>query len=522
MAYRNDTIAAIATAPGRGGVAIVRVSGPEAFAVAEKVAGTVPGPGRFEFARFRNPAPSGNSGNSGNSGLSGNSGDSGLSGNSGNSGLSGNSGDSGRPGSPALVDEGIVLAFKSPRSYTGEDVVEFQCHGGAVAPRRVLDAAIAAGARLARRGEFTERAFLNGKIALDQAEAVLALVDAKTDRAAENALADLTGRSSAGTAAKSALKKAYGALLDVSSGLEHSLDVDEGDLPEDFFASLANDVRNVDSLLGSLIRSVREKRLLRDGVTVALAGPPNAGKSSLLNALAGAERAIVSAEPGTTRDAIDVWLDIEGWPVKLVDTAGLRSEGDGGGIDEIEAEGVRRAAAIARSADLVVVLTPPENQGLSPQKWGVSPGGKEGLSPQNWGVSPGGRWGVSPDEVADNCEKIIEVSSKCDISRGRGLNVSSKTGEGLKELKRAIASALERLADADERPPGAGEEELSSLANARTCVGESLRILESGSPDAVLAGNALRRAAEAIGAVLGAEPAADLLDRIFSRFCVGK
>ena len=291
------TIAAIATAPGRGGVAVVRVSGPGAFAVASQVAGTVPRPGRISLRRLR--------------------------------------GEGG-----GVIDDAVVLAFRAPHSYTGEDVVEFQCHGGAVTPRRVLEACFAAGARLARRGEFTERALLNGKLDIEQAESVLDLVDAKTDRAADMALAGLSGRG------KQTLREIYEAAIDLSAMLEHSLDVDEGELPDDFAGETARRIAALRDRIGDEIRRAKERKILRDGALVVLAGPPNAGKSSLMNALLGENRVLVSDTPGTTRDTVESWLDLDGWPVRLVDTAGLRETGDA-----IEAAGVRRASdEVARAA----------------------------------------------------------------------------------------------------------------------------------------------------------------------------
>ena len=307
----GDTITAIATASGRGGVAVIRVSGPEAFAVAEKIAGTVPAPGRFRFATFRdseNP-------------------------------------NSQTPQQPNILDAGLVLAFKGPHSYTGEDVVEFQCHGGSVAPRRVLEACLRAGARLARRGEFTERAFLNGRLDYDQAESVLDLIDAKTDRAAAAALEGLSGRKTR------ALRSLYDSVLTLSSTVEHALDVDEGELPDGFAEGLERELGAIRTAFAQALVRAREGKMLREGALVVLVGAPNAGKSSLLNALLGESRAIVSPIAGTTRDTIEEWLDLGGWPVRLVDTAGLRKTDDA-----IEAEGVRRAEDLIAKADVVVRL----------------------------------------------------------------------------------------------------------------------------------------------------------------------
>lgn len=422
----GDTIAAIATAPGRGGVAIVRVSGSEAFSIAERLTG------------IRDQGP----------------------------GI--------RVGRIAHVDEGVILFFKGPHSYTGEDVVEFQCHGGAVTPRRILEACLAAGARLARRGEFTERAFLNGKLDYGQAESVLDLIDAKTARAADAALEGLAGRK------RRALKALYDRALDLSTQLEHALDVAEDELPAGFLASVASSASSLKSSLRDAIRRSTEGRLLQRGALVVLAGPPNAGKSSLLNALLEENRAIVSDIPGTTRDSIEAWIDLDGWPIRLVDTAGLRES-----ADEVEGEGVKRAEELLLKADLVL-------------------------------------WMGTPSFVSRLPSRVLRLHPKCDLGRGDGLNVSAKTGEGLDELKRAIVAKLETqiaASDAGEAPEGdvvAYQEALAFLDGGRET--EDARRDE----DLVLLANAVRAAAERLGAAVGATYSADMLDNLFSRFCVGK
>lgn len=312
---RALTIAAIATAPGPAGVAVVRVSGPEALAIAARLTGTPVTRRGLYFRKVYAAADKGQ-----------------------------RTSDSGAARG-GVIDEAVVLAFRAPQSYTGEDVVEFQCHGGAVTPRRVLEACLAAGARLARRGEFTERAFLNGRLDYDQAESVLDLIQAKTARAADAALDGLAGRR---TRANRAL---YDQALALSSELEHALDIDEGELPDSFFAGIRSSLAALAAALDAAAVRVREGRILRDGARVVLAGPPNAGKSSLLNVLLGESRAIVSDVPGTTRDAVEAWLDLDGWPVRLVDTAGLRATGDA-----IEAEGVARAEKLIADADVVVKI----------------------------------------------------------------------------------------------------------------------------------------------------------------------
>ena len=438
----GDTIAAVATAPGRGGVAVIRVSGPEAFQVAERLTGRAPRAGRISLDHYR---------------------------------LDGH-----------LLDYGVTLAFKGPHSYTGEDVIEFQCHGGSVTPRRVLEACLASGARLAHRGEFTERAFLNGRLSYEEAESVLDLVDAKTDRGADAALRGLTGESRRET------QDIYKALVDLSSTVEHALDVSEEELPDGFCAGIASSVAAIAARLDAAIRRAKEGKILRDGALVVIAGPPNAGKSSLLNALLGESRAIVSATPGTTRDSIEEWLDIGGWPVRLVDTAGLRET-----ADAIEGEGVARARDLMERADIVLNLTPAD------------------------GDPAGGTYETGGTVV------VIEVFSKCDLfgsSASRpALPVSAKTGEGLDALRGAIAAELERKAA---EPSGANSAlacDAAALVEARALLAPTPPVgTKDPLPDLVLLANRVRAASGRLGEAIGATYSADMLDALFSRFCVGK
>jgi len=451
----GDTIAAIATAPGRGGVAIVRVSGPEALSVAERLTrqGQRTEVGGQRVRKLYFPAT-----------------------------LQPSTIPPFHPSTippfhpstfplfhpSTFIDEALVLTFRAPRSYTGEDVVEFHCHGGIVTPRRVLEACFAAGARLARRGEFTERAFLNGKLDYDQAESVLDLIDAKTARAADAALNGLAGSK------RRELKALYESALDLSTRLEHALDVDEGELPADFSDSINSQLSTLNSQLEAALRRLQEGRLLRRGALVVLAGPPNAGKSSLMNALLESDRAIVSDIPGTTRDSIEEGLDIDGWPIRLVDTAGLRSTEDG-----IEAEGVKRTEKLLAEADVVLWL--------------------------------GDRTSVTTHS------SLIITHSKCDLGRGEGLNVSAKTGEGLDELRRAIVAKLEAKVAASE-----GDDDSLDTSPLREALAQLSPLRSSPFVGLDVTANAVRAAAERLGALVGATYSADLLDNLFSRFCVGK
>lgn len=436
---RHDTIAAIATAPGRGSMAAIRVSGPDAAAVARAVAGDCPPPGCFRRRVFRTAAGT-------------------------------------------AIDEGLVLFFRSPHSYTGEDVVELQGHGGTIAPRRVLEACIAAGARTARRGEFTERAFLNGKLDLDQSSSVLELIDSRTERAADVALqALLPGGAAAG---RSLLREFYDAVVELAARVEHSLDVDEDELPEGFVAELAGALDRLAADACALRRRSRERIALSHGFRVVLCGAPNAGKSSLLNALCGSERAIVSSVPGTTRDTVETWLDIRGWPVNLVDTAGIR-ESD----DAIEREGVRRAASAMSQADLAL--------------W---------VSEIRHPTTP-------PDDG------MIVVHSKCDSPaddlHDGSLCVSALSGRGLDALKDAIAGALELLSSRSDETAGESSVAAAPIAEAEPVLSAAIRDF-AATADLVLLGNALRRVAGILARALGLDYTDNLLERVFSRFCVGK
>ena len=492
----GDTIAAVATAPGRGGVAIVRVSGPEAFQVVERLTGHIPKPRRVSLESIRVDP------------------------------------------NLTLIDTAVVLAFKGPHSYTGEDVVEFQCHGGSVTPRRVLEACLASGARLARRGEFTERAFLNGRLSYDEAESVLDLVDAKTDRAADAALRGVSGE------CRKETREIYNALVDISSTVEHALDVSEDELPSSFFDGLVSSVAAISARLDEAIRRAKEGKILRDGALVVIAGPPNAGKSSLLNALLGESRAIVSATPGTTRDSIEEWLDIDGWPVRLVDTAGLRETGDA-----IEGEGVSRARDLMEKADIVLNLTPAD---------GDSAGGTCGTvavievlskcdliaNSEDYGSryhSAVSRSTIAVHENPDS-DGFVARSSGAGMHRsaaegrfgvaepaGRAsvcartttigvIPISAKTGEGLDALRGAIAAELERKA----AEPGDADSALGRDASALIEARALLSSIPSLPPDLVLLANSVRAAAEKLGEAIGATYSADMLDALFSRFCVGK
>lgn len=449
----SDTIAAIATAPGEGGIAIIRVSGARAFEIADAVfACPHPPPsqragGTFVFGRVRET-----------------------------------------DGTP--IDEAILLLMRAPRSYTREDTVEIQGHGGPVIARRVLQRVVSAGARVAEPGEFTRRAFLNGRIDLAQAEAVSDLIRARSDRAAAAAYEQLEG------ALSKRIHAMYDALLGVASNVEATLDFSDQEIPSDILVPVADDLRRVLADLRSVLATWNEGHLLREGATIVIAGKPNVGKSTLLNALLGHDRAIVSPLPGTTRDTIEETITLGGYPITLVDTAGLRDA-----HCEIEREGIRRTIQELSGADLCLYVTDAR---------------------------------VGPDDedrrIMDgiSADKLILVRNKCDLSDifatnyNKEIYASAISGKGVDLICSEIVRRLNEGAS-------------HSLHHAtistrhRVLIETTIRLSESalselerkeGALD--LAAAQLREAAEALGSITGRVFHEDLLNSIFGRFCIGK
>jgi len=433
----RDTIAAIATPAGRGGIGVVRVSGPAVARIAAAVFGGLPEPRLATFGAFRD-----------------------------------------RHGD--TVDEGLALYFPAPHSYTGEPVLELQGHGGPVVMQALLAACLDAGARVAEPGEFTRRAFLEGKLDLAQAEAVADLIDAASREAARSALRSLSGEFSAAIGALQAR------LVELRALTEAMLDFPEEDVDSLHRDDAAARLADVQGALGDVLAKSRQGSLLRSGIHVVLAGRPNVGKSSLLNRLAGEERAIVTPIPGTTRDALREPIQIEGVPLTLVDTAGLRES-----VDEIEQLGVERTRRELAQADLVVVV---EEAGAPPPS----------LPP-----------------IATQAERIL-VYNKLDLAprfaRPQGaLAVSAKTGQGLEELRSAILAAAGWSATG-ESVFLARERHLRALEKARAHLDAARRELERWEVFA----EELRLAHAALGTITGQFSSDDLLGEIFGRFCIGK
>ncbi len=471
-----DTIAARATPPGAGAVAIVRLSGPRAIEIA---------------AALFHPAAGGSLAEAPDRTLT-----------------LGTLREAPGPEAPAL-DECLAAVWRAPHSYTGENAAELHLHGGAHLARRALEALLRAGARAAQPGEFTRRAFLNGRLDLAQAEAVADLVAAQTAAAARLALGQLGG----------ALSKRVGemraALLRLTAETEAMIDFPEEDLPA---ADRARQGRTLDTLLAALntlLADARRGRPLREGARVAFAGRPNAGKSSLFNALLGRERAIVAPHEGTTRDIIEAEVDLDGIPTTLVDMAGLRET-----PGEIEAIGVARAREEIQSSDLVVFLLD-----LSRPLCEADDAAFRALRERPHLIV------VNKTDLPPPCFSGEDVERRFSAPATRGrLWLSAKTREGLAGLERALAAILRGEA-AEDAGGGGQERETPLVASARhihaleTAREHLLRAQEgvSGRLPPELVASDLRAALSHLSQITGqADLAEDVLDSIFSTFCIGK
>jgi len=393
------------------------------------------------------------------------------------------------------VDEALALVMLGPHSYTGEDVVELQCHGGAVAVRRVLEVALEAGARLAEPGEFTRRAFLNGRIDLSQAEAVVEVIRAKTDRAMEAAVRQLEGSFS------HAIREVRERLLGVAAQLEAEIDFPELELETESREALLEGCSWSLERIGVLLRNVRRGDLLRNGLRVVLAGRPNVGKSSLLNRLVGKDRAIVTAVPGTTRDVIEEWVSLGGVPVLYADTAGIRET-----EDEVERFGVDRSREMLRRADLIL--------------WVVDAG--SGLTAEDLALReqlPSSKPVIGVLNKTDLVDPAALDALAAELKGLRLIQVSALSGAGIEELERAV---LEEAGALDmEEGFVATERQGDALRRAADALRSALATAEAGyGPDLISVD--VRAAWSALGEITGDTVDEDLLDQIFSRFCIGK
>ena len=443
---RPDTIAAIATAPGRGGIGVVRVSGRELLPLAERLTGKTPAPRTATLAGFR--AENGET-----------------------------------------IDTGLLLYFPAPHSFTGEDVLELHGHGGTVVLNLLLARCLDLGARLAEPGEFTRRAFLNGKLDLAQAEAVIDLIDASTTAAARSAARSLQGEFS------NEIRALLDRLVELRMLVEATLDFPDEEID---FLNAADAFGRLDDLLATLARitdRAQQGRLLQSGLQVVLAGQPNVGKSSLLNCLAGDELAIVTPVAGTTRDVVRGTLQIEGIPLHVIDTAGLRDTGD-----EIERIGIARTWQEIEKADVVLLLVD----------------ARQGVGEADEAILT--RLPAGPARIVVH-NKIDLAGQHAERHEGRDgvrIHLSARSGEGIDLLRKELLHVAgwhptEHVFIARERHLRALAETLGHLQAAQTQVGQLELLAEE-----------LRMAQKSLGEITGEFSADDLLGEIFGRFCIGK
>ncbi len=450
----QNTIAAIATPGGRGGIGIVRISGPRVPEIARAVLGRLPLPRQAEFLPFRDA-------------------------------------DGG------VLDQGIALFFPGPHSFTGEDVLELQGHGGPVVMDLLLRRVTSLGARLARPGEFSERAFLNDKLDLAQAEAIADLIDSSTEQAARSALHSLQGEFSA------LIHELVEALTELRLYAEAAIDFAEEEI--DFLSDgrIATRLEDLCNRVDQVLATAQRGCLLREGISVVIAGLPNAGKSSLLNGLAGRESAIVTEIPGTTRDVLREQIQIDGIPLHIVDTAGLRDS-----VDRIEQEGLRRAHIELSQADRVLLVIDDSQCPEDAERKLIT------RLPQP-GPKPGTVTVVHNKIDLSGHSPAIET---CD-DRTR-VFLSARSGEGLALLRSHLKQSM-GYAHSGEGDYMARRRHLDALARAQAALARGRQQLETYRAGELLC-EELRLAQNALSEITGAFTSEDLLDRIFSSFCIGK
>lgn len=441
----NDTIAAVATPPGRGGIGVARVSGVLAAFIAESILGKVPPPRQAVFSRFLDK-------------------------------------------NNETIDQGIALYFPAPHSFTGEAVLELQGHGGVIVLDRLIQRTVELGARLARPGEFSERAFLNGKIDLLQAEAIADLIDSVSVQAARSAVRVLEGEFS----------KQINGLVEQLTHLRMYVEADI-DFPDEEIDLLADGqvslkIKRLLAEIETLLQQAQQGVLLQEGMRLVIAGPPNVGKSSLLNCLAGRETAIVTEIAGTTRDLVRDSIHLDGMPLHITDTAGLRETDD-----PIEQEGIRRAHQALQTADQALILR--DDRETTP------------ISPQLLAELPP----TTP---------LLIIRNKCDLSgkpagftEEGSLRLSAKTGEGIPLLRQALKQRM-GFHSGESGVFIARRRHLEALRQARRAL--EIALSQTVAKQSELVAEELRLAQRALGEITGQVSAEDLLARIFSSFCIGK
>jgi tRNA modification GTPase len=461
----NDTICAIATPSGQGGVGIVRLSGPNSLAIANQIIGFSPTPRHAHYCKFKNA-------------------------------------------NQETIEQGIALFFEGPNSFTGEDIFELQGHGGSYSVQLMLKQVINCGARLANPGEFTERAFLNGKIDLVQAEAIADLIEASSQQAALSAVRTLTGEFS------NRIRELVSILIAIRVEVEAAIDFSDEDIDLQTINTIIARTKQANGLLAGILSKAEQGALLKNGMSVAIAGPPNAGKSSLLNRLAQQDRAIVTDIPGTTRDLLSEQITIDGLPINITDTAGLRIT-----QDPIEQEGVKRANAAVLASDRLLLVFDSSTI-MTP----IEPLIAELLNLTSL-VSTDINQILSRTTLVLNKVDLVDAAtliSQCNIN-GFELPViviSAKQDLGIDNLREHLKSCVNFLSTGEDSFI-ARERHLKALKTAQ----KSLNFIENEASEHSqwdLLAEELRLAQQELNRITGDFTSDDLLGEIFSNFCVGK
>ncbi|GAB3487121.1 tRNA uridine-5-carboxymethylaminomethyl(34) synthesis GTPase MnmE [Marinomonas epiphytica] len=450
----QDTIAAQATAPGRGGVGIIRLSGPKSLAIAKQIVGFDPKPRYAHYVPFKDAQGE-------------------------------------------QLDMGLALYFPGPNSFTGEDVFELQGHGGPVIMDMLLTHCLALGARLARPGEFSERAFLNDKMDLTQAEAIADLIDSSSEQAAKCALRSLQG------AFSQKVDELVEALIHLRIYVEAAIDFPEEEIDFIGDGKVAADLEGIQAKLKAVLKEANQGALLREGMNVVIAGRPNAGKSSLLNALSGKDSAIVTSIEGTTRDVLREHIHIDGMPLHIIDTAGLRDS-----PDEVERIGIQRAWEEIHKADRILMMV--DSQSIDSK-------------------NPNEIWPEFMSQL-DSTEHLTLIRNKVDLTKENTgvemvnqvpvISLSAKTGEGMNELKDHLKSVM----GFDSTTEGgfiARRRHIEALNKANHFLVAGSEQLQGYGAGELLAED-LKEAQQALSEITGAFTSDDLLGRIFGSFCIGK
>lgn len=441
--YEFETISAIATPLGTGGVGVIRISGEKAFEIVSKIfSKKVEQAGKIYHGWIIE--------------------------------------------NDKKIDEVIVLPFKAPNSYTGEDVIEIQCHGGPAVVKKILNLTVQSGARLAQRGEFTKRAFLNKKLDLSQAEAVLDIIHAKTTNFAQKSANNLSG------VLAQEIKEIKSSLFTLYSRIIAAVDFPE-DVREPEYSYLKEEVEKSIEKIDKILKNANASNIMRQGIKVAIAGCPNAGKSSLFNALLNIERAIVTEIPGTTRDIIQETLDIEGIPVTLIDTAGIR---DNENVDKVEAIGIEYTKNCVENADLILFLF-------------------------DWSKGFDKNDALIYELIEDKPHiKIASKSDLAEVSNPEAVNISSKTGFNIDILKEKIKEAVID-ANSFETEFVTNQRQEECLQHSRTALFNALVAINNNELQDLISID-IKSALMALDEITGEVITDEILDNIFENFCIGK